>query len=106
MRPIGSSWSGPLSTPPRQAIPFAILGILFIPLLWYLIGLLAAAQAAVARWLLSVPTDEAALQEVTRSRARLVDAYEAERRRIERDVHDGAQPRLTSLTLQLAMAKL
>jgi signal transduction histidine kinase len=91
---------------PRQAIPFAIVGILFIPVLWYLVGLLAAVQATAARWLLGGPADGAALREVTRSRARLVDAYEAERRRIERDVHDGAQPRLTSLTLQLGLAKL
>ena len=59
-----------------------------------------------ARWLLARPVDAAALREVTRSRARLVDAYEAERRRIERDLHDGAQPRLTSLTLQLGLARL
>ena len=91
---------------PRQAIPYAIVGILFIPVLWYLVGLLAAVQAAVARWLLGGPADGAALREVTRSRARLVDAYEAERRRIERDMHDGAQPRLTSLTLQLGLARL
>jgi signal transduction histidine kinase len=91
---------------PSQAIPYAIVGILFIPVLWYLVGLLVAVQAAAARWLLGGPPDGAALREVTRSRARLVDAYEAERSRIERDVHDGAQPRLTSLTLQLGLAKL
>ncbi|MFU8874401.1 sensor histidine kinase [Micromonospora sp. SL4-19] len=91
---------------PGQAIPYAIVGVLFIPVLWYLAGLLVAVQAAVARWLLGGPSDGAALREVTRSRARLVDAYEAERRRIERDVHDGAQPRLTSLTLQLGLARL
>jgi signal transduction histidine kinase len=91
---------------PRQAIPYAIAGILVIPVLWYLVGLLVAVQAAVARWLLGMPRDGSALREVTRSRARLVDTYEAERRRIERDVHDGAQPRLTSLTLQLGLAKL
>ncbi|GIH06904.1 histidine kinase [Rhizocola hellebori] len=89
-----------------QAIPYAIAGVFFIPIIWYLVGLLAAAQTMVARWLLGVPAGEVALREVTRSRARLADAYETERRRIERDVHDAAQPRLTSLTLQLAMAKL
>ncbi|WP_308288558.1 sensor histidine kinase [Streptomyces macrolidinus] len=36
----------------------------------------------------------------------LVDAFEAERRRIERDLHDGAQQRLVSLTLQLGLARL
>ncbi|MFI6068787.1 sensor histidine kinase [Micromonospora sp. NPDC051227] len=89
-----------------EAIPYAIVGVLLIPVLWYAIGLLAAIQAAVARWLLAHPVDAAALREVARSRTRLVGAYEAERRRIERDLHDGAQPRLTSLTLQLGLARL
>ncbi|MDG4808944.1 histidine kinase [Micromonospora sp. WMMD1120] len=89
-----------------EAVPYAILGVLLLPVLCYAIGLLAAAQAAVARWALASPIDAAALREVTRSRTRLVGAYEAERRRIERDLHDGAQPRLTSLTLQLGLARL
>ncbi|MEU7850831.1 sensor domain-containing protein [Micromonospora parva] len=89
-----------------EAVPYAIVGVLLIPVLWYAVGLLAAGQAAVARWLLAHPVDAAALREVTRSRTRLVGAYEAERRRIERDLHDGAQPRLTSLTLQLGLARL
>ncbi|RZU74473.1 signal transduction histidine kinase [Micromonospora kangleipakensis] len=91
---------------PRQAVPYAILGVLLVPVFWYGLGVIAAVQAAVARWLLGRPTDGAALREVTRSRTRLANAYEAERRRIERDVHDGAQPRLTSLTLQLGLARL
>jgi signal transduction histidine kinase len=48
----------------------------------------------------------AELVEVSRSRARLADAFEAERRRIERDLHDGAQQRLVGLTLQLGLARL
>ncbi|MFI5897286.1 sensor histidine kinase [Actinoplanes sp. NPDC051513] len=47
----------------------------------------------------------AELAEVTRSRARLADAFEAERRRIERDLHDVAQQRLVSLTMQLGVAR-
>ncbi|MET8090449.1 sensor domain-containing protein [Micromonospora sp. NPDC005220] len=89
-----------------EAVPYAIVGVLLIPVLCYAVGLLAAVQAAVARWLLAHPVDAAALREVTRSRTRLVGAYEAERRRIERDLHDGAQPRLTSLSLQLGLARL
>jgi signal transduction histidine kinase len=46
------------------------------------------------------------LVEVTRSRARLVDAFEGERRRIERDLHDGAQQRLVALSMALGMARL
>lgn len=91
---------------PREAVPYAIVAVLLIPVLWYLAGLLVAGQAAVARWLLGGPSEQAALREVTRSRARLMNAYEAERRRIERDLHDGAQPRLTALTLQLGLARL
>ncbi|MFI5485841.1 MULTISPECIES: sensor histidine kinase [Micromonospora] len=91
---------------PSEAVPYAVLGVLAVPALWYAAGALAAGQAAVARWLLGRSDDGAALREVARSRTRLVDAYEAERRRIERDVHDGAQPRLTSLTLQLGLARL
>ncbi|MFC7709188.1 sensor histidine kinase [Micromonospora lupini] len=89
-----------------EAVPYAIVGVLLLPVLCYGVGLLAAGQAAVARWALTSPVDAAALREVARSRTRLVGAYEAERRRIERDLHDGAQPRLTSLTLQLGLARL
>ena len=92
-----------------QAVPYAIAGVLVLPLLPYLLTLVAGGQAAVARaLLLDGPADElrAELTEVSRSRARLADAFEAERRRIERDLHDGAQQRLVSLTLQLGLARL
>ena len=39
------------------------------------------------------------------SRDRAVDAAEAERRRIERDLHDGAQQRLVALAMDLGMAR-
>ena len=41
------------------------------------------------------------LAEVDASRARIVAARDAERRRIERDLHDGAQQRLVSIGLEL-----
>ena len=43
----------------------------------------------------------AANAEVRRSRARIVEATDAERRRLERDLHDGAQQRLVSVSLAL-----
>jgi signal transduction histidine kinase len=46
-----------------------------------------------------------ALQEARSSRARLVETGYAERRRIERDLHDGAQQRLVSLGMQLRLAQ-
>jgi len=47
----------------------------------------------------------ARLEELRASRARLVEAGDAERRRIERDLHDGAQQRLVSLLLNLKLAR-
>jgi signal transduction histidine kinase len=42
---------------------------------------------------------------LTQSRARIVAAADATRRRIERDLHDGAQQRLVSLALELRLAQ-
>jgi signal transduction histidine kinase len=46
-----------------------------------------------------------ATEEVRRSRARLAVAAEQERRRIERDLHDGAQQRLVALRIELELAE-
>ncbi|MEV6240806.1 histidine kinase [Lentzea sp. NPDC051838] len=45
------------------------------------------------------------VEDLTLSRAGAVDAAAAERRRIERDLHDGAQQRLVSLALNLGLAR-
>ena len=47
----------------------------------------------------------AQLAEVQESRARIVAAADEERRRIERDLHDGAQQRLVALALELRTAQ-
>jgi signal transduction histidine kinase len=47
----------------------------------------------------------AQLDEVRASRARLVEGSDSERRRVERDLHDGAQQRLVTLALQLRQAR-
>jgi signal transduction histidine kinase len=44
-------------------------------------------------------------EEVTASRARVVSAADAERRRIERDLHDGAQQQLVALCANLRLAR-
>ena len=69
---------------------------------------LASADTALARWLLSPPRDVQLKARVTQlevSRERVVDAAEAERRRIERDLHDGAQQRLVAVAMELGRAK-
>jgi signal transduction histidine kinase len=43
----------------------------------------------------------AKVEELTASRARIVESADAARRRLERDLHDGAQQRLVSLALSL-----
>ena len=48
---------------------------------------------------------EAQLEEVRASRMRIVEAGDAERRRVERDLHDGAQQRIVSMTLALRLAR-
>ncbi|MDZ5620994.1 sensor histidine kinase [Nocardioides bizhenqiangii] len=74
----------------------------------YAITALAAAQAALTRLLLDPQPARlaAAVAELRRSRVGLVDAFESERRRIERDLHDGVQQRLVALTMTLGRAEL
>jgi len=67
---------------------------------------LAVTDAALARRLLGPPGGLAArVAELELSRERVVDAAEAERKRIERDLHDGAQQRLVALAMELGRAK-
>ena len=47
----------------------------------------------------------AQLDEVRASRERIVEAADAERRRVERDLHDGAQQRLVALAMRLDLAR-
>lgn len=46
------------------------------------------------------------LQQISESRSRLAGAHLEERRRMERDLHDGAQQRLLAIALQLQSAKV
>lgn len=43
------------------------------------------------------------LARTAQSRARLVHAFDVERRRIERDLHDGVQPQLLAISMTLVM---
>ena len=46
---------------------------------------------------------QATIDELRASRRRLVEAQDAERQRIERNLHDGAQQQLVALTIQLSL---
>ncbi|HTW01037.1 MAG TPA: sensor histidine kinase [Streptosporangiaceae bacterium] len=45
------------------------------------------------------------VEQLSKTRAGVVDAADAERRRLERDLHDGTQQRLVSLAINLGMAR-
>jgi signal transduction histidine kinase len=66
---------------------------------------LGIADLAIARRLLGPDRLAARVGELERSRAAVVVSAEQERRRIERDLHDGAQQRLVALAMQLGRAK-
>lgn len=82
-------------------------GVPALVLAAYLLTALAVGQAALARLLLDPREAELAeaIADLRRSRVRLVDAFETERRRIERDLHDGVQQRLVALTMTLGRAE-
>jgi len=70
--------------------------------------LVRAALAASSFALENVQLEEALraqLQEVRESRLRIIEAGVAERRRLERDLHDGTQQRLLGLKIMLAAAE-
>ncbi len=60
----------------------------------------AAEEAARAREI-----ERARNEELRASRARIVEAADAARRKIERDLHDGAQQRLVALALEVRLAR-
>ena len=66
----------------------------------------ATAMAGVVLESLRLETEaRVALREIDRSRARLAASAEHERRRIERELHDGAGQRLAALRIQLTLAE-
>ncbi|HSR86773.1 MAG TPA: sensor histidine kinase, partial [Streptosporangiaceae bacterium] len=89
------------------AVSFAGSVVLLLTAPW-LARHVARIDEALARALLGPSqTEELALrlESITMSRAAIVEATDAERRRIERDLHDGAQQRLVWLAMNLGMAR-
>jgi len=89
-------------------IPFTLAGLLIAIPCAALINLLAAAHRELARMLLG-PSRRDALQQrvntLSRTRASVIEAMLSERRRIERDLHDGVQQHLVHLAMSLGMAR-
>ena len=100
-------WNGRRLDTPIEVFPLMAAGLLLLPLVPWVIRGLAHVDAAVARALLS-PSRQDALEEkidtLRETQARSVDIAMADRRQIERDLHDGAQQRLLALGMDLGMA--
>jgi len=103
--PISVDYRISVMDSPAGILGRAVGGLLLIPVLFYLIAVFGGAHAALARLLLC-PEPSEELVEVARSRSRMAHAFDAERLRIERDLHDIAQQRLVALTMQIGVARL
>jgi signal transduction histidine kinase len=85
----------------------AAAGLLVLLLAAVLTYALTSLEGVVARAMLG-PTArdlERQVDQLRDSRSRVVDSVDAERRRIERDLHDGAQQRLVAVAMNLGRAR-
>jgi signal transduction histidine kinase len=93
----------------REGLIFLVaFGPPFFVVSSYLVGVVAGAEASLAKAMLGPRQEELQrnVAELRRSRLDLVDAFETERVRIERHLHDGVQQRLVGLTMTLGLAEL
>ena len=91
-----------------EALVLAVLGAVVLAIGIPALGALGRLYGAYSEVLLGSNTDPALAAEMTSlrdARSRIIEAGDAERRRIERDLHDGAQQRLVALALTLRMAE-
>ena len=101
----GERWAGGWETGALALLPLGIVALLAAP--WLARGVALVDERAARALLGPSRAEELALrvESLARSRAEIVAATDAERRRIERDLHDGAQQRLVSLAMRLGMAR-
>jgi signal transduction histidine kinase len=94
--------------PVRVTIVATVAGTMLLLVAPWVVGRLAAVEVAVARAVLD-PMSKTDLNRrvvsLTASREEVIAAADAERRRIERDLHDGTQQRLVSLAMRLGLAR-
>jgi signal transduction histidine kinase len=115
----GLLWRGQFAGAPADGLAPWLLGVpadayltaagilLLIGAPW-LTGAVAALDARAARSLLGPSRTEELehrVEHLAQTRAGVVDAADAERRRLERDLHDGTQQRLVALAMNLGMAR-
>jgi signal transduction histidine kinase len=97
--PVTSWWTA--AAMPLVAVIYAALAVWLVPAM-------ARGLARLTRRLLAPARESelaARVSELTESRAAALDAHAAELRRIERDLHDGAQNRLVGVVMMLGLAE-
>jgi signal transduction histidine kinase len=106
---IGYAIVGVFSAPrPLERVTLAVLGVALTALALWSGPLLLRAYGGLARAILSPGEDPELAQRVrhlSQTRAEAIDANAAEIRRIERDLHDGAQARLVAMGMALGAAE-
>jgi signal transduction histidine kinase len=93
-----------LDTPPRILVTTILGVVVLVASPWIVHGLLTLDRMLV-RGLLGPTTAAERVRELETTRAMAVEDSAAELRRIERDLHDGAQARLVALAMSLGLAK-
>jgi signal transduction histidine kinase len=94
---------------PAATLPLAVVGLLLLAGVAYAWTAAACLQVALLRRTLDTDRSQELARELTEvgaSRARLVESFDSERRRIERDLHDGAQQRLVTLAMGLGVTRM
>jgi signal transduction histidine kinase len=101
---VGANWR--IDTFP-EAVIVSLIGAVLVWCWPLLVAGLMRLQIAFAQTLLGPSSAELAerVDVLTKSRSGVMEAMVLERRRIERDLHDGAQQRLVALAMDLGMAK-
>ncbi len=109
----GRSSSPVNSLPHLLGVPvdvyLTLLGIVLLAAAPRLTAAVCALDARTARALLGPSRAEELqyrVEHLTQTRTGVVDAADAERRRLERDLHDGTQQRLVSLAVNLGLARV
>jgi signal transduction histidine kinase len=97
----------PLLTTTPGRFGFVLIGLAALPVALWLLRTLAAGVVFLATALLRPGEHRRLVEQAARlaeTRRRVVDAQAAELRRIERDLHDGAQARIVAAGMTLALA--
>jgi signal transduction histidine kinase len=89
---------------PVEFVLLSLAGLVVLLLTPWVVRGLAMANRALVRGMLGSDVTER-VRELTASRSAAVDLAAEDRRRIERDLHDGVQQRLVSLAMDLGRAK-